>query len=152
MEARYFQGLAAAQHDERESARAIWSSMMAELPDGSKVKAAVAEKIALLDAPDEPGQAAEGSANPAQAPRPAAAPADAQQQMIAAMVARLANRLATQGGSAEEWGRLIRAYKVLNDSDKARVALADARKALAGDAAGESQIAALAQELGLQEK
>jgi cytochrome c-type biogenesis protein CcmH len=147
MEARYFQGLAAAQHDEKESARAIWSSMMAELPEGSKVRAAVAEKIAMLDAPEEPAQTAPSAAQQAE---PQAA--DPQQQMIAAMVARLANRLATQGGNAEEWGRLIRAYKVLNDSDKARVALADARKALAGDAAGLSQITAVAQELGLQEK
>jgi cytochrome c-type biogenesis protein CcmH len=150
MEARYFQGLAAAQHDEKENARAIWSSMMAELPNGSPVKAAVAEKIALLDAPAEAVQRSARSA--AQAESRSEPQADSQQQMIAAMVARLANRLATQGGSAEEWGRLIRAYKVLNDSDKAQGALADARKALAGDAAGESQITALAQELGLQDK
>jgi cytochrome c-type biogenesis protein CcmH len=145
MEARYFQGLAAAQHDDKDAARKIWSAMIAELPEGSKVKAAVAEKIALLDAPDTQGAAPQG-----QAQAPAAQP-DAQQQMIDAMVARLAQRLATKGGDAEEWMRLIRAYKILNDSGKAQGALADARKALANDASGQGKLTELAQELGLQE-
>lgn len=148
MEARYFQGLAAAQHDEKDAARKIWSGMIAELPEGSKVKAAVAEKIAMLDAPDtaEPQVSAQ---QPAQAP---AARPDPQQEMINAMVARLAQRLATKGGDAEEWMRLIRAYKVLNESGKAEVALADARKALASDASGQGKLTELAQELGLSGK
>ena len=53
MEARYFLGLAAAQHDEREKAREIWTAMIAELPGRSPLKAAVQEKIALLDQPVE---------------------------------------------------------------------------------------------------
>jgi len=154
MEARYFQGLAAAQHDEKDAARKIWSGMMAELPEGSKVKAAVAEKIALLDAPDtgEPSSSAPQAAASQQAQAPAAARPDPQQEMINAMVARLAQRLATKGGDAEEWMRLIRAYKVLNESDKAEGALADARKALASDAAGQGKLTELAQELGLTGK
>ena len=83
---------------------------------------------------------------------PAAARPDPQQEMINAMVARLAQRLATKGGDAEEWMRLIRAYKVLNESDKAQGALADARKALASDAAGQGKLTELAQELGLTGK
>jgi cytochrome c-type biogenesis protein CcmH len=72
--------------------------------------------------------------------------------MINAMVARLAQRLATKGGDADEWMRLIRAYKVLNESDKAEGALADARKALASDASGQGKLTELAQELGLTGK
>jgi cytochrome c-type biogenesis protein CcmH len=123
--------------------------MMAELPEGSQVKAAVADKIAMLDAPEpaEPQAAA-----PQQAQAPAAAQPDAQQQMINSMVARLAERLATKGGDAEEWMRLIRAYKVLNESDKAEGALADARKALANDASSQDKLAALALEMGLRGK
>ena len=48
--------------------------------------------------------------------------------MIREMVEGLAARLAQSGGSAEEWARLIRAYSVLQDLDKAKAALADARK------------------------
>ena len=39
-----------------------------------------------------------------------------------------------RGGNANEWRRLIRAYTVLHETDKAKAALASARKALAGDA------------------
>ena len=75
---------------------------------------------------------------------------DAQQDaMIRGMVERLATRLATSGGDADEWQRLIRAYAVLHETDKAKDALASARKALAGDAAAGQQLDALARELGI---
>jgi cytochrome c-type biogenesis protein CcmH len=77
---------------------------------------------------------------------------DEQQKMIRSMVDRLAQRLNSQGGGADEWLRLIRAYKVLNESDKAEGALADARKALASDASGQGKLTELAQELGLTGK
>ena len=54
--------------------------------------------------------------------------------MIEGMVNKLATRLASNGGSVDEWSRLIRAYAVLHEADKAKAALADARKALAPDA------------------
>ena len=57
-------------------------------------------------------------------------PAD-RAKMIQGMVSGLASRLRSQGGTAEEWMRLIRAYSVLGQNDQARTALADARKALA---------------------
>ena len=69
--------------------------------------------------------------------------------MIRGMVDRLAMRLATSGGDAGEWQRLIRAYAVLHETDKAKDALASARKALAGDAAAGQQLDALARELGI---
>jgi cytochrome c-type biogenesis protein CcmH len=68
-----------------------------------------------------------------------------QQKMIETMVQGLADRLSQQGGSAEEWSRLIRAYTVLHKPDKARDALASARKALGANA----DIDALARELGI---
>jgi len=68
-----------------------------------------------------------------------------QRKMIEGMVQGLADRLSKQGGSAEEWARLIRAYSVLHEPDKARDALASARKALGANA----DIDALARELGI---
>ena len=68
-----------------------------------------------------------------------------QRKMIEGMVQGLADRLASQGGDAAEWGRLIRAYSVLHEPDKARDALASARKALGPNA----DIDALARELRL---
>ena len=69
--------------------------------------------------------------------------------MIEGMVNRLATRLASSGGSVDEWSRLIRAYTVLHEADKAEAALADARKALAPDANAVAGLDALARDLGL---
>ncbi|MGO9389584.1 c-type cytochrome biogenesis protein CcmI [Rhodoblastus sp.] len=154
MEARYFLGLGAAQHDDVEGARKIWSEMIAELPADSPVAKAVAEKLAMLDAPVEGAPAASGTAPmpAASAAAVAAQPRDEQQKTINAMVERLAQRLAAQGGDAQEWQRLIRAYKVLNEQDKAQAALAEAQQALKNDAAAQQNLSSLAQELGLKQK
>ena len=58
---------------------------------------------------------------------------DQQNQMIRGMVARLADKLKQDGSDVAGWERLLRAYMVLGDHDKALAAAADARKALAGD-------------------
>ena len=53
--------------------------------------------------------------------------------MIRGMVARLADRLKQDGNDVEGWLRLLRAYMVLGERDKAQAAAGDARKALASD-------------------
>ena len=53
--------------------------------------------------------------------------------MVRGMVARLAERLKQDGADVEGWLRLLRAYMVLGDSEQARAAAADARRALASD-------------------
>ena len=89
--------------------------------------------------------------DPESAPRPARRPrrhrpedddmAAAQQltpeqrnEMIRGMVERLAERLKNDGSDVDGWLRLVRAYMVLGDPDKARAAVADARRALGDDA------------------
>jgi cytochrome c-type biogenesis protein CcmH len=54
-------------------------------------------------------------------------------EMVQGMVARLADRLRQDGSDVEGWLRLLRAYMVLGDRDKANSAAADARRALAGE-------------------
>ena len=54
--------------------------------------------------------------------------------MIRGMVDRLASRLKQNGDDVEGWLRLVRAYMVMGDRDKAKGASADARQAVAGDA------------------
>nr|WP_295888565.1 c-type cytochrome biogenesis protein CcmI [uncultured Devosia sp.] len=52
-----------------------------------------------------------------------AAPANDQEtEMIGQMVSGLADRLAAQGGSIEEWTQLVRAYLVLGDTERAQAA------------------------------
>jgi cytochrome c-type biogenesis protein CcmH len=54
--------------------------------------------------------------------------------MIRGMVDRLATRLKQNGDDVEGWLRLVRAYMVMGDRDKAISARADARQAVGGDA------------------
>lgn len=71
------------------------------------------------------------------------------QQMIAGMVEGLAERLATEGGSAEEWARLIQALSVMGDADRARAILGEARQVFASDARSMAVVDAAAQAAGL---
>jgi cytochrome c-type biogenesis protein CcmH len=48
--------------------------------------------------------------------------------MIRGMVAGLSDRLATEGGSPDEWARLIRAYGVLGETDRAAAIWAEAQQ------------------------
>ena len=51
-----------------------------------------------------------------------AQPNDQEAEMIGQMVSGLADRLAAQGGSIEEWTQLVRAYLVLGDTGRAQTA------------------------------
>jgi cytochrome c-type biogenesis protein CcmH len=139
--ARYYLGLAAEQDGDAPRAIAAYRALLADAPPNAPWAPVLRSRLAGLETPG------------AAAPLPAAsdAPAD-QQAMIEGMVARLAARLADKGGDAGEWARLIRAYSVLHETDKAKEALASARKALANDAAADQelkQLDALAHELGI---
>jgi cytochrome c-type biogenesis protein CcmH len=59
--------------------------------------------------------------------------------MIHGMVERLASRLKQDGGDVEGWLRLVRAYVVMGDRDKARAALNNARQAVANGAAAATE-------------
>ena len=53
--------------------------------------------------------------------------------MIRGMVDRLATRLKQNGDDVEGWLRLVRAYMVMGDRDKAAGAVTDARQAVANN-------------------
>jgi cytochrome c-type biogenesis protein CcmH/NrfG len=65
------------------------------------------------------------------------------------MVEGLERRLAKQGGSADEWLRLVRSHAVLGERDKALDALERARKAFRDDREALARFDAQAHELGL---
>jgi cytochrome c-type biogenesis protein CcmH len=137
--ARFYLGLAAEQDGDLQKAIAVYRALLVDAPPRAPWTPALQARLAALTS---------GGAQPAQND---AAPAqdDAQQATIRGMVERLATRLATSGGGADEWQRLIRAYTVLHEADKAKDALASARKALAGDATAGQQLDALARDLGI---
>jgi cytochrome c-type biogenesis protein CcmH len=76
------------------------------------------------------------------------APAD-RNGMIEGMVARLAQKMAENGSDIDGWLRLIRAYSVLGERDKALTAAGNARNALAGNSESLRRIGELTKELGL---
>jgi cytochrome c-type biogenesis protein CcmH len=70
--------------------------------------------------------------------------------MIESMVARLAQRMAENGSDVDGWLRLIKAYSVLGERDKALAAAASARQMLAGNSDSLRRIGQLTKELGLE--
>jgi cytochrome c-type biogenesis protein CcmH len=70
--------------------------------------------------------------------------------MVRGMVDRLAERLKLDGSDVEGWLRLVRAYTVLGERERALSAIADARRALGQDADKLRRLDELAKELRLE--
>ena len=66
------------------------------------------------------------------------------------MVERLAERLSREGSDVEGWLRLLRAYMVLGEHDKAASAADAARRALAGEPDKLRRVEELVKGLGLK--
>jgi cytochrome c-type biogenesis protein CcmH len=132
---RFFLGLYAEQHGDKERAKEIWSKLAADAPPD--VAQALRQRIAALG--ERPEDAQRGASQD-----------DEQMHAIRAMVDRLAARLAQNGNDLEGWLRLVRSYKVLRETDKARSALIDAKRNLAADPNAIARLDALARELGLE--
>ena len=140
---RYYVALAAAQKGDAEKALALWSELLAEASPNAGYRKLVQAQIDRLKGPEEGAEAAKAS--------PAMSESD-QQAMIRGMVARLAERLAQKGDDVEGWLKLMRAYAVLSEPEKAKTALLDARKALAGKPEEAARVNALAADLGIERK
>lgn len=76
---------------------------------------------------------------------------DARAEMIRGMVAGLSERLATEGGPAGDWARLITAYGVLGETDRAGAIWAEARRTFAADPAAMEVLRGAAEAAGLSE-
>jgi cytochrome c-type biogenesis protein CcmH len=144
--ANYFIGLAAEQDGRREDAARIWSELATRVAPDAPIAQLLKRSLARV------GVEAPASSGPTTQDMEAAASMDAgaRSEMIQGMVARLAERLKAEGNDIEGWLRLVRAYMVLGDRDKARAAAVDAREALAGDADKLRRIDDLVKDLGLE--
>jgi cytochrome c-type biogenesis protein CcmH len=136
--ARYLTGLMFAQNGRPDRAFELWQPLILEGPeDAPWVEAASAdiETAAALagipfEMPEIPGPSAEDMAAAGDMT------AEDQQAMIEGMVGQLEARLLAEGGSVEEWLRLINALQVLNQTERGTAALRAAEAALAADPAG----------------
>jgi cytochrome c-type biogenesis protein CcmH len=142
--ARFLLGVAAQQDGQPEKAAAIWRAMLQNARPGSPWIGMVREALAQFEPSPVPGPSAEdvAAANDMK-------PED-RNAMIRGMVERLAERLKRDGSDVEGWLRLVRAYTVLGDRDRAVSALADARRALGQDADKLRRLDELVKELRLE--
>jgi cytochrome c-type biogenesis protein CcmH len=141
--ASYYLGLAAEQDGRAGDAGSIWRAMLAKAPTDAPWRPMVQAALARLD----------GAAAPALSNDTMAAAKDMSEDdrsaMIQGMVDRLATRLKQNSDDVDGWLRLVRAYMVMGDREKAKGALSDARQAVANDAGRLRQLNEGLKNLGL---
>jgi cytochrome c-type biogenesis protein CcmH len=127
VKASYFLGLAAEQDGRLAEAATIWRTMLGKAPANAPWRPLVQAALVRVG----------GSPAPALSNDAVAAAKDMNETdrstMIRGMVERLATRLQQNGDDVEGWLRLVRAYMVMGDQDKAKGALTEARQAVANN-------------------
>lgn len=158
-QARFMQGLLFAQNGRPDRTFPIWADLLARGPESAPwippIRETIVELAWLAGQPDyvPPGTSAAGAGMPEPDAAAIAAaenltPAE-RQQMIGDMVSRLETRLATQGGTPEEWARLIGALLVAGDPDHARDIWAEAQTRFADRPEALAIVTASAKQAGL---
>jgi cytochrome c-type biogenesis protein CcmH len=149
--ARFFLGVAEQQDGQQDKAAAIWRAMLQDARPGSPWIGMVREALAQFD---PSGASAPTASAPGPSPEDVAAAnemkPDDRNAMIRGMVERLAERLKRDGSDVEGWLRLVRAYTVLGDRDRALAALTDARRAIGQDTDKLRRLDELVKELRLE--
>ncbi len=146
-EARFGLALAKEQEGDLDEAEAAYRQLAQDTPPQAPWRAFLLERLEAIEE-----RRGGGAAKPEETAADAVAglPEAQQRQVIRQMVDGLAERLKTNGRDIEGWQKLLRSWTVLGDLAKAEAALADARKALAGDEKALSQLNAFAKGLGLK--
>jgi len=139
-QSRYFLGLAAMQEGNTQAAREIWQELQETADPNLPWARMVARSLEALDANLVNPSAEEAIASLPDAERAAA---------IRGMVDGLDQRLADDGGTEEEWRRLMRARMVLGDAEAALDVLKRALKDVAPDAEAAARLISTARDLGL---
>ncbi|MBE9638115.1 c-type cytochrome biogenesis protein CcmI [Salipiger mangrovisoli] len=145
--ARYYGGLMMAQTGRPDSAFRIWDSLLRQSEPGAPWIPAIAGQMPELARragvndyalPEIASAALKGEVPPA-LPGPSTEDMQAasemsdtdRQAMIEGMVDNLSERLASQGGSPEEWARLLTALGVLGQTDRAAAIWTEAQQVFA---------------------
>lgn len=158
--ARYYTGLMLMQNDRADAAFRIWRGLLEEGPANAPwvpVIRSQIEELAWRAGVDYTPPAMAGHPGPAVGPSAAdiAAAADMapeeRREMIHNMVARLNERLATQGGTPQEWAQLIGGIGILGDKDRARDIWEEAQQVFASEPGAIDIVRAGAVQAGLIE-
>jgi cytochrome c-type biogenesis protein CcmH len=144
--ARYFIGLADQQDGNRDGAAKEWRALLDEAPADAPWKELIRTALARLTSAPTAGDG-ENAADIAAAENMQEAQ---RTEMVRGMVQRLSDRLHADGNDIDGWMRLVRAYAILGDRDKAKDAAADARRALSDRPDQIKRIDDLVRGLGLE--
>ncbi|MYM54232.1 c-type cytochrome biogenesis protein CcmI [Thalassovita mangrovi] len=155
----YYIGLMYAQVGRPDAGFQIWNRLLREGPDDAPwippIRGQITD-LAMLAGVDFTLPAAPGAAplkGPTAEDMQAAGEmtAEDRQDMIRNMVAGLAERLGSEGGSPEEWARLLGAYGVLGETDKAKEIWAEAQQVFADNPQALATVRAGAQRAGIEQ-
>lgn len=146
--AKFYIGMAAEQDGDRSQAVAVWRDMINKAPADAPWLPVVRDALSRVTN-EPPVAAAPGPSREDVAAAGTMSEKD-RGEMIRGMVARLADRLKENGGDIEGWQRLLRAYMVLGERDKAHAAAGEAKRALADDPDKLRRIEDMIKSLGLE--
>lgn len=155
-QARYMAGMLQWQIGRPDRTFGLWASLLADGPEDAPwiapIRAAIPTLAELAGRPDyvapEPAPALPGPDAGAMAAAKDMTPED-RQKMIEGMVEQLETRLATQGGTPEEWARLISSLVVLGRQDHAHAILGEAQTRFAATPEGLAIVNQAAEDAGL---
>jgi cytochrome c-type biogenesis protein CcmH len=152
----YYLGLLEAQTGRPDRAFPLWRKVVEEMPEGSlhrRLALGQIEEVAWLAGVDYEAPASPAPPGPTEDEMAATAEMDPAQreEMIRGMVESLASRLASEGGPAADWARLIASLGVLGDAQRAQAILTEARGAFEGDAEAQALLDEAVAASGLSE-
>lgn len=159
LHARYIYGLLHLQNGRPDLAFPVWADLLVRGPEDAPwitpIRAIIMDLAWLAGQPDysppAPGEGAPMMPGPSAADLDAAEQMtpEAREEMIGGMVDRLMDRLANQGGTADEWAQLISSLTVIGRGDQARGIWAEAQTRFADQPEALSRIDAAAENAGL---
>lgn len=157
--AQYYSGLMLAQIGRPDTAFQIWRGLLenssVQDPWFAPLQAQIAGLASFAGVHYTPPGASTAPMMPGPGEADMAAAADMsdadRQAMIEGMVGKLSSRLATEGGSAQEWARLIGAYGVLKRPEEAKAAWAKAQTTFSNSPDDLATVRAAAEAAGVAE-
>jgi cytochrome c-type biogenesis protein CcmH len=124
----YFLRLAAEQDGRTTDAASIWRGMLTKAATDAPWRPLLQSSLARVSGPVAPALSSDVMAGARDMSE------DQRCTTVRGMVDRLATRLKQNGDDVEGWVRLVQAYLVLGERDRAANARSEARQAVAGDA------------------
>lgn len=153
-QARYLIGLMYLQNGRPDRTFVIWRQLLEEGPETAPwmplIRASIPDLAWLAGEPDYTAPAPTGPSAADMAAAEDMTPQE-RQEFIRGMVAQLEDRLATDGGSPEEWGRLISSLVVVGQEERAKNIWAEAQSTFAASPEALAMLRAVAENAGLGE-